>query len=108
FGDRKFLQSFFVESKRSPGGNRNFPFDDKFPFDNYLLFSRKLEPEPDAHACEDQRYQAAVDLDRVFYHDIAVFNDLKPRDQQPATKPVDEPIDENLFLHVASPWRTRV
>src|SRR5207244_3313473 len=90
FGDRQFLQSFFVQSKRSPGGDQDFSLDDQLPFDDDLLFPRKLEPEPDAHAGEDQRRQAAVNLDRVLHYDKAIFNDLERRDQQPATKAVDE------------------
>jgi hypothetical protein len=94
FGDRQFLQSFFVQSKRSPGGDQNFSFDDD------LLFPRELEPEPDAHTGEDKRRQAAVNLDRVFHYDKTVLDHLERRDQQPATKAVDQTINKNLFLHV--------
>jgi hypothetical protein len=38
----------------------------------------------------------------VFHYDKAIFNDLERRDQQPATKAVDETINKNLFLHVIS------
>ena len=98
--DRQFLQPFFVQSKRSPGGDQDLSFDDQFPFDDDLLFPRKLEPEPDAHAGEDQRRQAAVNLDRVFHYDKAILDNLERRDKQPATKAVDETINKNLFIHV--------
>ena len=101
-GDRQFLESFFIQSKRSTRGDQDFPFDDQFPFDDDLLFPRELEPKPDSHAGEDQRRQAAVNLDRVFHYDKAIFNDLERRNQQPATKAVDETINKNLFLHLTS------
>ena len=93
---------FSFRANGVPAGTQDFSFDDQFPFDDDLLFSRKLEPEPDAYAGEEHRRQAAVNLDRVFYHDIAIFNDLERRDQQPATKAVDECMNKNLF-HVVSP-----
>ena len=103
FGDRQFLQSCFVQSKRSPGRDQDLSFNDQFPFDDDLLFPRKLEPEPKAHSGKDQRRQTAVNLDRVFHDDKAIFNELERGDQQSATEAVDKSIDKNLFLHVVSP-----
>jgi hypothetical protein len=34
----------------------------------------------------------------VFHYHKAIFNDLERRDQQPATKAVDETINKNLFF----------
>ena len=64
-----------------------------------LARTREVESQPDPEGGEDERDDAAVDLERVLDDEKAVLHKLEHRDQHAA----EDAVDQDSLLH-ASPW----
>ena len=78
---------------RGFGGDKHFPHHDRFA-DGFAT-ARDAQTQPDAEGREEDGNERAVELDRVFDDDEAVFGVLEGGDEEAA----DQTEDEDVALH---------